>query len=132
MRTNQEMYNDLGELGSIQFLGILIAGVDGSVDDSELEAVGNSFARFASNEADNMDNFKRIWENVMNVFTELENFENRFNFAVEVLRHWKDKFSDDTKKAMMLEFVKVANADEELHDNEAKLLGAYAKILLAD
>lgn len=132
MRSNQEMYDDLGELGSILFLGTLVAGVDGSVEESELEAVGNSFARFASNEADNIDNFKRIWGNVMKVFNELGDFETRFNFAVQVLRHWKDHFSEDTRKAMMLEFVKVAGADEVLHENETKLLGAYAQILLAD
>lgn len=132
MRTNQEMYDDLGELGSILFLGVLVAGVDGSVEDSELNAVGNSFAKFASEEADNVDNFKAIWGIVMKVFQELGDFQTRFNFAVEVLRHWKGKFSEDTRKSMMVEFVKVAGADEVIHENESKLLGAYAQFLLAD
>ena len=128
--TNQEVFNNLGQLGSVVMLASMVAGVDGNIEDSELEAVGNSFARFASDEADNLENFKRIWGNVMQAHQDLGDFKGKLDFAVNVLTHFKEIFDEDTRRSMLVEFSKVAMADGELHDQEAQLLGIYTKFLM--
>jgi len=128
--TNQEVFNNLGQLGSVVMLASMVAGVDGNIEDSELEAVGNSFARFASDEADNVENFRRIWGNVMQAHQDLGDFKGKLDFAVNVLTHFKEIFDEDTRRSMLVEFSKVAMADGELHDQEAQLLGIYTKFLM--
>ena len=33
--TNQEIYDELGQMGSLLFIGVTLAGIDGKVDKSE-------------------------------------------------------------------------------------------------
>lgn len=128
--TNQEVFDNLGQLGSVVMLASMVAAVDGSIEESELEAVGNSFAQFVSDEADNLDNFKKIWGNVLQAHQDLGDFQGKLEFAVNVLKHFKEIFDEDTRRAMLVEFSKVAMADGELHDQEAQLLGLYTKFLM--
>ena len=65
-------------------LASMVAGVDGNIEDSELEAVGNSFARFASDEADNLENDRGWIEIIKNTFaSKLIAEENDFMFTTK-------------------------------------------------
>ena len=51
--TNQEIYNKLGDIGTLALIGVEMARIDGKVADEEFDAIGNAFVRFASEERNN-------------------------------------------------------------------------------
>jgi len=127
---SQEIYDDLGQLGSLVMLGTMVAGVDGSVEDSEFESIIGAFVKFANEDAANPEHFGKIMEKVHNAHKTLETFENKIHYATSVLNTFKRDFDADLRKAILGAYNDIAMADLEMHPNEAALLGLYAKHLL--
>ena len=127
---SQEIYDDLGQLGSLVLLGTMVAGIDGQVDQSEWEEVIGTFVKFANEEAANPEHFGKIIEKVNKAHKSLETFENKIQYATTVLNTFKSMFDADLRKAILGAYNDIAMADLEMHPNEAALLGLYAKHLL--
>jgi len=127
---SQEIYDDLGQLGSLVLLGTMVAGIDGQVDQSEWEEVIGTFVKFAKEEAATPEHFGEIIEKVNKAHKSLETFENKIQYATTVLNTFKSAFDADLRKAILGAYNDIAMADLEMHPNEAALLGLYAKHLL--
>lgn len=127
---SQEIYNDLGQLGSMVMLGTMVAAIDGSFEESEFDSIVDGFLKFAHEDAATPENFKRIMDKVQNAHKALGTFENKVNYAASVLNTFKSKFDADTRKAILGVYNDIAMADLEMHPNEAALLGLYARHLL--
>lgn len=127
---SQEIWEDLGQLGSLVMLGTMVAAVDGDFDEKEGEAIIQTFLRFANEERNSVDDFKRIMDKVANAHKSLGTFENKVKYAATTLNTFKALFNADTRKAILGAYNDIAMADLEMHPNEAALLGLYAKHLL--
>lgn len=127
---SQEIYDDLGQLGSLVMLGTMVAGVDGQVDESEWDGIISSFVKFANEDAATPEHFGKIMEKVNKAHKSLETFENKIQYATTVLNTFKSAFDADLRKAILGAYNDIAMADLEMHPNEAALLGLYAKHLL--
>lgn len=130
MSQEQEIYDDLGQLGSLVMLGTLVAAVDGEFDESEFDSIINSFVKFAKEDAATPEHFSEILEKVTSAHKTLGTFEAKIQFAIAVLNLFKSMFDADLRKAILATYNDVAMADLEMHPNEAALLGLYAKHLL--
>ena len=127
---SQEIWDDLGQLGSLVLLGTMVASVDGDFDEKEGEAIVQTFLKFANEEHNSVDDFKRIMDKVANAHKGLGTFENKVKYAATTLNTFKANFDADTRKAILGAYNDIAMADLEMHPNEAALLGLYAKHLL--
>lgn len=127
---SQEIWDDLGQLGSLVMLGTMVAAVDGDFDQKEGEAIVQTFLRFANEEHNSVDDFKRIMDKVSNAHKSLGTFENKVKYAATTLNTFKANFDADTRKAILSAYNDIAMADLEMHPNEAALLGLYARHLL--
>jgi uncharacterized tellurite resistance protein B-like protein len=127
---SQEIYDDLGDVGAVFMLGLLVAGIDGDVDEKELDSLANTYNKMTSDEEFSTDHLKEVIEKVNAASQALGTFENKLNFAVAVLNTFKKKYDEDVRKALMHEYTAIASADFEVHENETALLGLYAKHLL--
>ena len=127
---SQEIWDDLGQLGSLVLLGTMVAAVDGDFDEKEGEAIIHTFLKFANEEHNSVDDFKRIMDKVANAHKGLGTFENKVKYAATTLNTFKANFDADTRKAILGAYNDIAMADLEMHPNEAALLGLYAKHLL--
>jgi uncharacterized tellurite resistance protein B-like protein len=127
---SQEIYNDLGQLGSLVMLGTMVAAVDGSFEESEFESIVDGFLKFAKEDSATPEHFAKIMDKVQNAHKTLETFENKVNYAAAVLNSFKSKFDADTRKAILALYNDIAMADLEMHPNEAALLGLYTRHLL--
>ena len=127
---SQEIYDDLGQLGSLVMLGTMVAAVDGSFEESEFESIVNGFVKFANEDAATPEHFAKTMDKVKNAHQTLGTFENKVKYAATVLNTFKSTFDADTRKEMLGVYNDIAMADLEMHPNEAALLGLYAKHLL--
>lgn len=127
---SQEIYEDLGKLGSLVMLGTMVAGVDGTVDESEFESIVSAFVKFANEDAATPEHFGKVMEKVRNAHKSLETFEKKIHYATSVLNTFKKDFDADLRKAILGAYNDIAMADLVMHPNEAALLGLYAKHLL--
>jgi uncharacterized tellurite resistance protein B-like protein len=127
---SQEIYDDLGQMGSVLMLGTMVAAVDGEVDKKEMESLINVYLNLTSSEEPSPEHFGEIMEKVSAAHKSLETFENKLKFAATVLNTFKSSFDEDLRKALMQEYTAIASADFEVHENETALLGLYAKHLL--
>jgi uncharacterized tellurite resistance protein B-like protein len=129
---SQQIYDQLGDLGSLVMLGSMISGIDGTVHDSEWKAIIETFVQFTDHENDDesVEHFNNVIENINKAHESLGTFENKMEFAKTVLNTFKSSFDEDLRKAIFASFNDIAMADLELHPNEAALLGLYAKHLL--
>lgn len=127
---SQEIWDDLGQLGSLVLLGTMVASVDGDFAEEEGSAIVQTFLQFAPEEHNSVDDFKRIMNKVSSAHKSLGTFENKIHYATTTLNTFKAKFDADTRKAILGAYNDIAMADLEMHPNEAALLGLYAKHLL--
>lgn len=127
--TNQEIYNKLGPMGSLLFIGVTIAGSDGDVDSSEIERLVQTFKKFAPEGSDSSDHLVE-WLDIINEINEKLDFDAVFSYVTEVLKVFKNDFSANVKANILNEFTELAFADGEFHQNEAALLGVCSKYLL--
>ena len=127
---SQEIYDNLGQLGSLVMLGTMVAAVDGSFEESEFKSIVDGFVKFANEDAATPEHFGKIIEKVNKAHKSLETFENKIQYATTVLNTFKSAFDADLRKAILGAYNDIAMADLEMHPNEAALLGLYAKHLL--
>lgn len=120
--TNQEIYNKLGDIGTLTLIGVEMARIDGEVDQKEYAAIGNAFLRFASEEKQNKESFDNLIKDVMEVIHGFESFEDKESYVESALLHMTKKYEKDLRNAMLEEISNIAHADDELHDHEAGLL----------
>ena len=120
--TNQEIYDKLGDIGTLTLIGVEMARIDGEVDNKEYEAIANAFVRFASEERRNKESFNSMLSDVMEVIHGFESFEDKKSYVESALLHMTKKYEKDLRNAMLEEISNIAHADDELHDHEAGLL----------
>lgn len=120
--TNQEIYEKLGDIGTLTLIGVEMARIDGEVTDEEFTAIGDAFVRFASEERRNAESFQSLLNDVMEVINGFESFEDKKNYVETALLHMTKKYDEDIRSAMLEEITKIAHADNELHEREAGLL----------
>lgn len=127
---SQEIYDNLGQMGSVLLLGTLVAAVDGEVDRKEIESLAGAYLKLTSNEEPSPEHFGEILGKVNSALESLGTFEEKIQFATAILNTFKRDLSDDIRKALLQEFTAIASADLKMHENETALLGLYAKFLL--
>ena len=120
--TNQEIYDKLGDIGTLTLIGVEMARIDGEVTDEEFTAIGDAFGRFASEERRNAESFQSLLNDVMEVINGFESFEDKKSYVETALLHMTKKYDEDIRSAMLEEITKIAHADNELHEREAGLL----------
>lgn len=127
---NQEIYNEIGDLGSLVLLGINIAGIDGSIEESEVESIVNSFLKFAPDDENSVEHWENLLGKVNKALETLDTFEKKMGYSLTILNHFKENYPAETRKAILAEYNNIAMADLEVHPNESALLGLYTKHLL--
>ena len=125
--TNQEIYDKLGDIGTLALIGVEMARIDGEVTDEEFTAIGNAFVRFASEERKNAESFQSLLDDVMETIHGFESFEDKKSYVETALLHMAKKYDEDLRRAMLEEITNIAYADDELHEREAGLLNLCKK-----
>jgi uncharacterized tellurite resistance protein B-like protein len=122
--TNQEIFDDLGELGTLMLLFLEMAGADGEFAESEFEAIVDGLENFT--DAD----LKPFIDKAYKVRSTLT-FEERVNYLKSGLGYFAGNLSAEMKKAVLVEMAKIAKADGVIHDNESALFKMAASYLNA-
>lgn len=112
--TNQEIFDELGEMGTLMMLFLEMASADGEISEEELETLYESAANFTENDV------HPFVLNALKVAKTLS-FTDRVSYLKAGLSHFSGKFSAEMKKNILIELAKIANADGSIHDNESSL-----------
>ena len=120
--TNQEIYNDLGQIGVVALVCMEMAGSDGKVDKVEIAEI-IKVVKFFSDEDPEPPITKAI-----DYFNKLE-MEKRVNFVINGLKHLGEVLNDATKKNILLALAAVAEADGIVDENEQLVYNTAKKIL---
>ena len=131
--TNQEIFNDLGQLGSLIFLGVEMAGADGNFDKSEIDGLVDLYFEFTSEENRSAEHYNNFLEKAVKHRNEsFDSFDDRLSYIVNALKHFSEIFNEDVKNIMIKELSSIAMADGELHAQEKGLLNLCREILLGE
>jgi uncharacterized tellurite resistance protein B-like protein len=112
--TNQEIFDDLGEMGTLMMLFLEMATADGECSKEELETIFESAANFTD------QNVEQFLRNAIRVAKTLS-FEDRVSYLNVGLEFFSEKFSAEMKKSILHELAKIAHSDGTIHDNESSL-----------
>ena len=122
--TNQEIFDDLGEMGTLMLLFIEMAAADGEIAQAEIAAIVNGAANFTDND------IVPFIDNAIKIRTALT-VEARINYLSAGLGYFAGNLSADMKKGVLVELAKIAKADGVIHDIESKLFKLAASYLTA-
>jgi uncharacterized tellurite resistance protein B-like protein len=122
--TNQEIFDDLGEMGTLMLLFLEMAGADGKFDESETEAIVDAASNFT-------DQDLRPFINDAIRIRKAISFEERVAYLNAGLAYFAGKFPADMKKGILVELATIAKADGAIHDNESALFKMAAAHLSA-
>lgn len=122
--TNQEIFDDLGEMGTLMMLFLEMASTDGEISTEEAETLYESASNFTEQDV------HPFVESAMRVAKTLS-FNDRVDYLNAGLAHFSDKFSAEMKKNILIELAKIANADGSIHDHESSLFKFAASHLNA-
>jgi len=112
--TNQEIFDKLGEMGTLMLLFLEMAAADGKFTDEELETVIDSASNFTDQDVGIF--VQRALEVAKSI-----TFEERFAYLDAGLAYFAGKFSAELKKGVLVELAKIAKADGTIHNNESAL-----------
>lgn len=120
--TNQEIFDDLGEMGTLMLLFLTMASVDGEITDAEASTVFDSALNFTDDDlAPHIQSANKVANSI--------SFEERINYLKVGLSYFAEKLSTDMKKKIYVELVKIAKADGVVHDVEGALFKMAASHL---
>jgi uncharacterized tellurite resistance protein B-like protein len=122
--TNQEIFDDLGEMGTLMLLFIEMAGSDGEITEDEIGMLVESGSNFTDQD------LSPFIDSALEVRTTLGAKE-RIAYLAAGLEMFSGKFPDDMKKGILIELAKIAKADGAIHDNERALFKMAASYLTA-
>jgi uncharacterized tellurite resistance protein B-like protein len=122
--TNQEIFDDLGEMGTVMMLFLEMAAADGEFSDEEIATVLDSASNFTDNDVEAY--VGRALKTAKSL-----SFEERVAYLQAGLAYFAGKFDADMKKGILVELAKIAKADGAIHDNESSLFKMAATHLSA-
>jgi uncharacterized tellurite resistance protein B-like protein len=120
--TNQEIFDDLGEMGTLMLLFIEMAGADGEVTDDEIATLvvaGSNFTDKAL--VPFIDSALRIRDTI--------GAKERVEYLAAGLNLFAEELSANMKKAILIELARIADADGAIHDSESALFKMAASYL---
>jgi uncharacterized tellurite resistance protein B-like protein len=120
--TNQEIFDDLGEMGTLMMLFLEMAAADGEFTDGEIATVLKAATNFTDHDVE------QFVQNALRVAKSLS-FEERVAYLKAGLAYFAGKFDADMKKSILVELARIAKADGAIHDNESSLFKMAASHL---
>jgi len=129
---NQEIYNKLGDLGTIMFVAHEMVHADDDVHEEEYNELLKIFGFFVSEENRNIEHFKATLNNVFEIYEHFEDFDAKLSYLHNSLNFFKDHFSDHVKQNILLAIHAMGEADGKWHANELALYGICSHYLSSD
>lgn len=120
--TNQEIFDDLGEMGTLMLLFIEMAAADGEITEDEIDTLVDSGSNFTDRD------LTPFIDSALKVRTTLGAKE-RVAYLGAGLDLFADNFDADMKKGILIELAKIAKADGAIHNNESALFKMAASYL---
>jgi uncharacterized tellurite resistance protein B-like protein len=112
--TNQEIFKDLGELGTLMLLFLEMAATDEELTDEELKAVLDAGASFT-------DKDLRPHLDSALIFSESVSFQERVAYLNAGIKYFSGGFTAETKKGILTGLAKIAKVDGTIHEHEDEL-----------
>ena len=122
--TNQEIFDKLGEMGTLMLLFLEMGVADGEFTEDEFVSIIESASKFTDQEVD------RFLHSAVEVAKSLS-FEERVAYLNAGLAYFAGKFPAIMKKGILVELARIAKADGAIHDNESALFKMAASHLAA-
>jgi hypothetical protein len=122
--TNQEIFDKLGEMGTLMMLFLEMAAADGQFTDEEIGTVLDAASNFTDKD---VEPFVGRAVEVAKSLT----FQERVDYLHAGLAYFAGKFPADMKKGILIELARIAKADGSIHDNESSLFKMAASHLNA-
>ena len=122
--TNQEIFDKLGEMGTLMLLFLEMGVADGEFTEDEFVSIIESASKFTDQEVD------RFLHSAVEVAKSLS-FEERVAYLNAGLAYFAGKFPANMKKGILVELARIAKADGAIHDNESALFKMAAAHLAA-
>jgi len=120
--TNQEIFDDLGEMGTLMLLFLEMAGADGNFDESETNAIVDAASNFTDQDLiPFIDNAIKIRNSI--------SFEARVAYLAAGLGYFAGKLNANMKTGILVELARIAKADGAIHNNESALFKMAASHL---
>lgn len=120
--TNQEIFSEIGEMGTLMLLFLEMAGADGEVTKSEIENVLLAGAMFTDKDLiPNVDAAIKVRNSI--------GFKERVAYLTAGLGYFAENLSAETKTDILLAMAAIAGADGVIHNNESALFKMAASYL---
>jgi uncharacterized tellurite resistance protein B-like protein len=120
--TNQEIFGDLGQMGTLMLLFIEMAGADGEVTEDEIGTLVDSGSSFTDQDlVPFIDSALKVRNTIGS--------KQRVEYLGAGLDLFAKELSADMKKGILIELAKIAKADGAIHDNESALFKMAASYL---
>ena len=120
---NQEIYDKLGDLGTIIFIAHEMLHADGEVHDDEFNELLRIFGFFVPDENKTPEYFKATLNLVVGIYEHFEDFDAKLSYLHNSLNLFKSKFDSHTKENILRAIHSMGTADGEWHANELALYG---------
>jgi uncharacterized tellurite resistance protein B-like protein len=118
--TNQEIFDKLGEMGTLMALFLEMGAIDGQLDQSEIDQVLEVSTLFTDQ---NVMPFIQLAVGLRKEVGQM----GVLKYLQASLSYFGDKFDEDTKKGILLSLKSIANADGVIHENEKLLFDLAVK-----
>lgn len=120
--TNQEIFDKLGEMGTLMSLFLEMGAIDGNLDQSEIDQVLKCSKLFTN------EDVMPVIASAIVIRKEIGQ-DGVIKYLKAGLSYFGNKFDDDTKEGILLALKSIANADGVIHKNEKLLFGLAVKEL---
>lgn len=120
--TNQEIFDKLGEMGTLMSLFLEMGAIDGNLDQSEIDQVLKCSKLFTN------EDVMPVIASAIVIRKEIGQ-DGVIKYLKAGLSYFGNKFDDDTKEGILLALKSIANADGVIHENEKLLFGLAVKEL---
>lgn len=120
--TNQEIFDKLGEMGTLMSLFLEMGAIDGNLDQSEIDQVLKCSKLFTN------EDVMPVIASAIVIRKEIGQ-DGVIKYLKAGLSYFGNKFDDDTKKGILLALKSIVNADGVIHENEKLLFGLAVKEL---
>jgi uncharacterized tellurite resistance protein B-like protein len=120
--TNQEIFDDLGQMGTLMLLFIEMAGADGEATEDEIDTLCESGSNFTDQD------LIPFIDSAIKVRNTIE-AKQRVEYLGAGLDLFAKELSADMKKGILIELAKIAKADGAIHNNESALFKMAASYL---
>ncbi len=112
--TNQEIYDELGDMGTLILLYLEMAGADGETTEEEAIVMLKASSCFTDQDV------TQFFDGAFKVKAELT-FNERLAYLKAGLGYFAENLKADTKKNILHSLTLIAGADGTIHDNESAL-----------